>query len=80
MSGQDGEMNDDKEKQTDKMDDETHIKHTLDTGNQLNIPVDELKLGADDDASTLTTQETSAKNLVYITNIPESKLGTMKSA
>ena len=61
MSGQDGEMNDDKEKQTDKMDDEMHIKHTLDTGNQLNIPVDELKLGADDDASTLTTQETSAK-------------------
>ena len=49
-------------------------------GNRLNIPVDELKLGADDDASTLATQETSAKNLVYIMNIPEGKLGTTKNA
>ena len=44
--------------------------------NQLNTRVDELELGADDDASTLATQETSVKNLVYITNIPEDKLGT----
>ena len=56
-----------------------HIKHTVNTGNQLYIPVDELKLGADDNASTLATQETSAKNLVYITNIPEGKLGTTKN-
>ena len=40
--------------------------------------MNELKLGADD-ASTLATQETSAKNLVYITNIPEGKLGTTKN-
>ena len=45
-------------------------------GNRLNIPVEELKLGADDDASTLATRETSAKNLVYIMNIQEGKLGT----
>ena len=43
------------------------------------MPVDELKLGADDDASMLTTQETLVKNLVYITNIPEGKLGTTKN-
>ena len=79
-SGQDAETNDDKEMQADKMDDEKHIKHTVDTGNQLNIPVEELKLGADDDVSTLATQETSVKNLVYITNIQEGKLDTMKNA
>ena len=60
-----------------KMDDKTHTKHTANTENQLNIPVDELKLGADD-ASTLATEETSAKYLVYIMNIPEGKLGTIK--
>ena len=32
-SGQDTETNDDKEKQADEMDDEMHIKHTLDMGN-----------------------------------------------
>ena len=69
---QDAEMNDDKEIQADEMDDKTHIKHTV------NIPVDELKLGADNYASMLTTQETSAKNLVSITNVPEGKLGTTK--
>ena len=53
------------------MDNEKHIKRTVDTGNRLNIPVEELKLGADDDASTLATQETSVKSLVYITNIQE---------
>ena len=76
---QDAETNNDKEIQADEMDDKTHTKHTASTENQLNIPVDELKLGADDDVSMLTTQETSAKNLVYITNIPEGKLGTMKN-
>ena len=48
-------------------------------GNQLNISIDELKLGADDDSSTLTTQETSAKNLMYIMNIQEGKQGTPKN-
>ena len=76
---QDAEMNDDKEIQADEMDDKMHTKCTANTGNQLNIPVDELKLGADNDVSTLTTQETLAENLVYITNIPEGKLGTMKN-
>ena len=60
-SGQDAEMNDNKEMQANEMDDEKHIKCTVDTGNQLNISVEELKLGADDDASTLATQETLAK-------------------
>ena len=78
--GQVEETNDDKEMQADEMDDETHIKHTVDTGNRLNIPVEELKLGADDNALTLATQETSVKNLVYITNIQEGKLGTMENA
>ena len=49
-------------------------------GNQLNIPVEELKLGENNDTLTITTQETSAKNLVYVTNIQEGKLGTMKNA
>ena len=75
---QDAETNDDKEIQANEKDDKTHTKHTANTGNQLNIPVDELKLGADDDALTLATQETLAKNLVYIMNIPEGKLGTTK--
>ena len=61
---QDKETNNDKEMQTDKIDDDMHIKCTVYTGNRLNIPVQELKLGADDDASTLAAQETSAKNLV----------------
>ena len=37
--GQDKEMNDDKEMQANEMDDETHIKHTVYTGNRLNIPL-----------------------------------------
>ena len=40
---------------------EHHIKHTVYTGNRLKIPVEELELGADDDASTLATQETLVK-------------------
>ena len=71
--GHDAETNDDKEIQADKIDDKTHTKCTANMGNQLNIPVDELKLGADDDTLTLATQETSA------TNIPEGKLGTTKN-
>ena len=76
---QDAEMNHDKEIQADEMDDKMHTRRTANMGNQLNIPVDELKLGADNDASMLTTQETSAKNLVCTTNIPEGKLGTTKN-
>ena len=75
---QDAETNDDKEKQAEEMDDKMHTKHTANMGNQLNIPVDELKLEADD-ALTHATQETLAKNLVYIMNIPEGKLGTTKN-
>ena len=78
--GPDEETNNDKEKKDNKMDNEEHIQHTVHTGNLLNIPVEELKLGVDDDASTLATQETLVKNLVYITNIQEEKPGTMKDA
>ena len=45
----------------DEMDNKMHIKRTTNTGTQLNIPVNDLQLGADDDASTLATQETSGK-------------------
>ena len=51
-------------------------KHTTTMVKHLNIPVGELRLGADDDASTLATQETPAKKLVYKTNMPE---GTLKT-
>ena len=40
----------------------------------LNIPVGELWLGADNDVLTLATQEYPAKNIVYITNMPEGTL------
>ena len=80
MIGQDEETNDDKEKQDDEMDDVEHIQSTVYTGNQLKIPVKELKLGVDDYASTLATPETLVKNLVYITNIQEEKQGIMKDA
>ena len=54
----------------DGMDDKRH---------NLNIPVDDLQLRADDYALTLATWETSAKNLVYMTNIPEGKLDRMEN-
>ena len=54
-------------------------KCTTNMVKHLNIPVGELRLGADDDASTLATQETSAKNLVYIMNMPEGTLETPKN-
>ena len=72
---QDEATNDD----TDKMDDKTHTKCTTNMGTQLNIPVNDLQLGADNNTSMLATQETSAKNLVYITNLPEGKLDRMKN-
>ena len=49
-------------------------KHTTTMEKHLNISVGELRLGADNDASTLATQENPAKNLVYITNMPEGTL------
>ena len=60
--GQDEDTNDDKEKQNNEEANEEHVKSTVHMGNQLKIPVEELKLGVDDDASTLATQETSAKH------------------
>ena len=72
---QDDKTND----KADDMDDKTHTKRTTNMGKQLNIPVRELRLGADDDASMLATQETSAKNLVYITNMPEGTLDAAKN-
>ena len=45
----------------DEMDDKMHTKRTTNTGTQLNIPVNDLQLGADNDALMLATQETSAK-------------------
>ena len=74
---QDDEMNDKVNDMDDKM--PTMPKHTTNMVKHLNIPVSELRLGADDDASTLATQETSAKNLVYITNTPEGTLETAKN-
>ena len=61
-----------------KMDDKTPTMptHTTTMAKQLNKPVGELRLGADDDASTLDTQENPPKKLVYITNMPECTLET----
>ena len=62
------------------MDDKTPTmpKCTTNMVKHLNITVSELRLGADDEASTLATQETSAKHLVYIMNMPEGTLETTK--
>ena len=54
-------------------------KRTANTGIGSLIPVNDLQLGADDDALTLATQETLAKNLVYITNIPDGKMDRTKT-
>ena len=45
----------------------------------LNIPISEFRLGADNDALTLATQENPAKKLVYIMNMPEGTLETTKN-
>ena len=50
--------------------------HTTTMLKQLNKPVGELRLGADDDASTLATQENPAKKSVYIMIMPEGTLET----
>ena len=59
-----------------EMDDKTPTMptHTTTMVRHLNKPVGELRLGADDDVSTLATQENPANNLVYITNMPEGTL------
>ena len=59
---------------SDKIDDDPHTQRTANKGVGSIIPVNDLQLGTDDDASTLATQETLAKNLVYVTNIPDGKL------
>ena len=53
--------------------------HTTTMSKQLNKPVRELRLGADNDASTLATQENPSKKLVYITNMPECTLETSEN-
>ena len=64
-----------------EMDDKTPSMptHTTTMSKQLNKPVGELRLGADDNASTLATQENPAKKLVYIMNMPEGTLETSKN-
>ena len=64
-----------------EMDDKTPTMptHTTTMSKQLNKPVGELRLGADDDASTLATQENPPKKLVYITNMPECTLETSEN-
>ena len=66
--------------QSDKLDDDPHNQRTANKGVGSIIPVNDLQLGTDDDASTLATQETLAKNLVYVTNIPDGKLAYTKNA
>ena len=64
-----------------EMDDKTPTMPTRTTTmlKQSNKPVGELRLGADDDASPLATQENPAKKLVYITNMPECTLETREN-
>ena len=77
MHAQDDKTNDNDNEIDDKT--PTVPKHTTTMEKHLNIPVGELRLGADDDASTLATQETPAKNLVYIMNMPEGTLETTEN-
>ena len=77
MHAQDNETNDNDNEIDDKM--PTVPKRTTTMEKHLNIPVCELRLGADDGMSTLATQETLSKNLVYKTNMPEGTLETTKS-
>ena len=65
--------------QANELDDDPHNQRTANKGTGPIIPVNDLQLGTDDDASTLATQETLAKNLVYITNIPDGKLEHTKN-
>ena len=65
--------------QADEIDDDPHNQRTANKRVGSIIPVSDLQLGADDDTSTLATQETLAKNLVYVTNIPDGKLAYTKN-
>ena len=64
MHAQDDEINDNDNEIDDKT--PTVPMHTITMEKHLNIPVGELRLGADDDALTLATQEYPVKHLVYI--------------
>ena len=77
MHAQDDEINDNEH----EIDDKTLMvpQRTTIMEKHLNIPVGELRLGVDDDASTLATQENPEKNLVYITNMPEGTLETTEN-
>ena len=77
MHAQDDKINDNDH----ETDDKTLMvpQHTTTMEKHLNIPVSELRLGADDDAATLATQDNPAKNLVYITNMPEGTLETTEN-
>ena len=66
--------------QSDKLDNDPQNQRTANKGVGSIIPVNDLQLGADDDASTLATQETLAENLVYVKNIPDGKLAYTKNA
>ena len=77
MHVQDDVINDNDNEIDDKT--PTVPKRTTTMEKHLNIPVGELRLGADDDASTLATQENPVKNLVYIMNMPEGTLETTKN-
>ena len=78
MHAQDDETNDNDNKIDNKM--PMVPKRTTTMVKHLNIPVGELRLGADNDVPTLASQETPAKNLVYITNMPEGTLETTENA
>ena len=73
-------QDDETNNKADNMDDKTHTKRTTNMGRHSNIPVGKLRLGADVDVSMLATQETLAKSLVYIMNMPEGTLDAAKNA
>ena len=70
VGSEDKRLDDDNEKQNYEEAHEENVESTVkNTGNQLEILIEEFNLGMQDNASTLTTQETSLKKSVYITNI-----------
>ena len=52
-----------------RKDEEEHVEPTLNTGNQLKISIKQFHWESEDDGSTLDTQETEQRQLVYITNL-----------
>ena len=74
---QDGETSGKSNERDDKT--PTMPTHTTTMAKHINKPVGELRLGADNDALTLTTQENPAKNFVYIMNMSEGILETTKN-